>query len=107
MPGDQTNRKSRSFGTQTPSARSAHSAREKGVQVDSFPRHAYPDLKEKAAVTQARQQRNMFPRVMAGSFNFKIFQFGIFNDTCFKIAYGKKPNFYFKLNYIQEHHKHN
>ncbi|WAR12243.1 hypothetical protein MAR_026423 [Mya arenaria] len=67
MPGENSGRKSRSFATQTASARPPLSAREKGVQVNIFPAHPFPNTTEKASVTFAKQKQNMFPRFQPAS----------------------------------------
>lgn len=58
MPGKSTGRKSRTFGTQTGGEEVVVSARDKGIQVGT-----YPDLAEKAKVTMQRQERGCFPKV--------------------------------------------
>ncbi|KAH3774454.1 hypothetical protein DPMN_175836 [Dreissena polymorpha] len=59
MPGTSSGRKSKTIGIQT-SDRRPPSAREKGVQVDTYP--VYPDTTQKASITIARQKRSMFPK---------------------------------------------
>lgn len=58
MPGKSTGRKSRTFGTQTGDERAIVSARDKGVQVDT-----YPDITVKAKATMQRQERSSFPKL--------------------------------------------
>ena len=58
MPGKSSGRKSRTFGTQTGCEKAVVSAREKAVQVGT-----YPDLAEKAQITMQQQQRESFPQV--------------------------------------------
>ncbi|XP_053401932.1 uncharacterized protein LOC123548844 [Mercenaria mercenaria] len=68
MPGKSTGRKSRNFGTQTGSEKVVVSAREKGVQVGT-----YPDLTEKAKVTMQREQRECFPQMSDASTEVYLF----------------------------------
>lgn len=62
MPGKSTGRQNRTFGTQTGCEKAVVSAREKGIQVGT-----YPDLGEKAKVTMQQQQRDSFPQISTAS----------------------------------------